>query len=228
MPVQARSKSTVSALFEASIQVLLARGYRDFTTTRVAERAGVSVGTLYQYYPNKQALIVAVTAQHLDAVVARVTAACEAARGGKLAVAVGCVVDAFLAAKLERVDVSTALYEASADVKGAALVKSAAQRAGAALAETLQACPDVAFDDPLVPSMVVVTACSALVQAALRPAPGRPLTNKPHRSPSAATWRRPYDPPLAPAAFCREALRCPAPASLPRPLGRQLQKHTLQ
>ena len=184
-PVQARSKSTVSALFEASIQVLLARGYRNFTTTRVAERAGVSVGTLYQYYPNKQALIVAVTAQHLDAVVARVTAACETARGGKLAVAVGCVVDAFLAAKLERVDVSTALYEASADVKGAALVKSAAQRAGAALAETLQACPDVAFDEPMVPSMVVVTACSALVQSALEASPAvRP------KAPNAETLRR--------------------------------------
>jgi AcrR family transcriptional regulator len=171
MPVQARSKSTVSALFEASIQVLLARGYRQFTTTRVAERAGVSVGTLYQYYPNKQALIVAVTAQHLDAVVARVKAACDDARGQELAIVVRCVVDAFLAAKLERADVSTALYEASADVKGAALAKAAALRAGEALAETLRACPDVIFDEPMAPSMMVVTACSAIVQAALEAGP---------------------------------------------------------
>ena len=51
-PVQARSEATVSALCQASIQVLLAVGYRRLTTTRVAERAGVSVGTLYQYFPN--------------------------------------------------------------------------------------------------------------------------------------------------------------------------------
>ena len=65
-PVQARSEATVSALFEASIQVLLAVGYRKFTTTRVAERAGVSVGSLYQYFPNRQALITAVIERYLD------------------------------------------------------------------------------------------------------------------------------------------------------------------
>ena len=42
------------------IQVLLRVGYRKLTTTLVAERAGVSVGTLYQYFPNRQALILCV------------------------------------------------------------------------------------------------------------------------------------------------------------------------
>ncbi len=59
-PVQARSEATVHAIFEASIQVLLSVGYRKLTTSRVAERAGVSVGTLYQYFPNRQSLIGAV------------------------------------------------------------------------------------------------------------------------------------------------------------------------
>jgi AcrR family transcriptional regulator len=51
-PVQARSTVTVQAISEATIQVLLSHGAERLTTTRVAERAGVSVGTLYQYYPN--------------------------------------------------------------------------------------------------------------------------------------------------------------------------------
>ena len=64
-PVQARSATTVLAIFEASIQVLLSVGYRKLTTSRVAERAGVSVGTLYQYFPNRQALIRAVLERYL-------------------------------------------------------------------------------------------------------------------------------------------------------------------
>src|SRR5215831_18074182 len=59
-PVQARSAVTVSAISEATIQVLISHGGDRLTTTRVAERAGVSVGTLYQYYPNKESLLFAV------------------------------------------------------------------------------------------------------------------------------------------------------------------------
>jgi hypothetical protein len=52
-PIQARSTVTVQAISEATIQVLLSHGAERLTTTRVAERAGVSVGTLYQYSSNK-------------------------------------------------------------------------------------------------------------------------------------------------------------------------------
>src|SRR5579862_5736285 len=58
-PIQARSAVTVEAISEATIQVLLSHGTERLTTTRIAERAGVSVGTLYQYYPNKQSLLFA-------------------------------------------------------------------------------------------------------------------------------------------------------------------------
>ena len=52
-PVQARSAASVDAILKATIQVLLRVGKEKLTTTRVATRAGVSVGTLYQYFPNK-------------------------------------------------------------------------------------------------------------------------------------------------------------------------------
>ena len=67
-PVQARSVATVEAILEATIQVLLSMGKERLTTTRVAFRAGVSVGTLYQYFPNKQSLLFAVLADHFDRV----------------------------------------------------------------------------------------------------------------------------------------------------------------
>jgi AcrR family transcriptional regulator len=71
-PVQARSTVTVEAIYEATFQVLLAVGPDRLTTTRVAERAGVSVGTLYQYFPNKQSLLLSALEKHQDRVVSAV------------------------------------------------------------------------------------------------------------------------------------------------------------
>jgi AcrR family transcriptional regulator len=56
-PQQARSNTLVAAVLDAAIQVLEAEGAQRFTTARVAERAGVSVGSLYQYFPNKAAIL---------------------------------------------------------------------------------------------------------------------------------------------------------------------------
>jgi AcrR family transcriptional regulator len=56
-PKQARSSELVAAVLEAAVQVLAAEGAQRFTTSRVAEKAGVSVGSLYQYFPNKAAIL---------------------------------------------------------------------------------------------------------------------------------------------------------------------------
>lgn len=56
-PKQARSNELVSAILEAAVQVLAQEGAQRFTTARVAEKAGVSVGSLYQYFPNKAAIL---------------------------------------------------------------------------------------------------------------------------------------------------------------------------
>jgi AcrR family transcriptional regulator len=63
-PIQARAAGTVEALVEATLQVLVRDGYARLTTTRVAERAGVSVGTLYQYFPDKRALVTALKVRY--------------------------------------------------------------------------------------------------------------------------------------------------------------------
>jgi AcrR family transcriptional regulator len=56
-PKQARSAELVATILEAAVQVLAKEGAQRFTTARVAEKAGVSVGSLYQYFPNKAAIL---------------------------------------------------------------------------------------------------------------------------------------------------------------------------
>ncbi|MCK9685314.1 TetR family transcriptional regulator [Scleromatobacter humisilvae] len=56
-PKQARSNDLVAAILEAALQVLAKEGAQRFTTTRVAEKAGVSVGSIYQYFPNKASIL---------------------------------------------------------------------------------------------------------------------------------------------------------------------------
>ncbi|ASG24812.1 TetR family transcriptional regulator [Nitrospirillum viridazoti] len=56
-PQQARSAGLVATILEAAVQVLAKEGAARFTTARVAEKAGVSVGSLYQYFPNKAAIL---------------------------------------------------------------------------------------------------------------------------------------------------------------------------
>jgi Transcriptional regulator len=64
LPSQDRSKFTVTAIIEAATHIFATHGYGKMTTNAVAELAGVSIGSLYQYFPNKEALICTVYKQH--------------------------------------------------------------------------------------------------------------------------------------------------------------------
>lgn len=66
-PRQARSHAAVSAILEATALILREDGTAGFTTNRVAERAGVGIGTLYDYFPNKTAILVALARDILRA-----------------------------------------------------------------------------------------------------------------------------------------------------------------
>jgi len=61
---QERSRATVDALLEATARVLIREGYDRASTNRIAELAGVSIGSLYQYFPSKEALVAAVIDRH--------------------------------------------------------------------------------------------------------------------------------------------------------------------
>jgi AcrR family transcriptional regulator len=64
--VQERSKFTVETIYEAAVQVFTENGYDGATTDLIAERAGVSVGTLYQYFPNKKAILIGIWDRNME------------------------------------------------------------------------------------------------------------------------------------------------------------------
>ena len=135
--MQARSSASVEAILHATIQVLLKEGKQRLTTTRVAHRAGVSVGTLYQYFPNKSALLQATLRRHLNQVTVAVERICQEQRGKTLREMVTALVNAFLDAKMQDAKTSVALYAVSSDVDGVKLSREMGARTGKAIVEVL-------------------------------------------------------------------------------------------
>lgn len=146
-PRQARSAVTVDAIFEATLQVLLSAGSARLNTTRVAERAGVSVGTLYQYFPNKQALLLAVLDRYLGKLMDTLEAACERHRGARAEVMTEGAVKAYLQVKAAQPDISRALYIVAIELDERGLVETAIQRAEHAIAGMLSTASDGRFGD---------------------------------------------------------------------------------
>jgi AcrR family transcriptional regulator len=154
-PVQARSTASVNAILEATIQVLLDVGKEQLTTTRVAHRAGVSVGTLYQYFPNKSALLQAALRNHLESVAEALEKVCQEERGSPLPQMVTRIVNTFLEAKIKDLKTSLALYSVSSDVDGLRIAKDAGARVNKAILSMLASAPQPLGKDPqLVASMI--------------------------------------------------------------------------
>lgn len=104
-PLQARAAVTVRVIFEGTIQVLLTDGSTKLNTTRVAQRAGVSVDTLYQYFPNKQSLLYAVLKLHLTMIVEAMESACRDHRHTTVAAMAEAVVKAYVQAKTRQCEI---------------------------------------------------------------------------------------------------------------------------
>lgn len=154
-PVQARSTASVDAILEATVQVLLELGKERLTTTRVAQRAGVSIGTLYQYFPNKSALLQAALRSHLEDVVTAIEQVCREQQGNPLSQMAAALINAFLLAKMKDGKTSVALYTVSSDLDGARIVQKTGARASKAIIEMLSSTSDHLTTDPqLIASML--------------------------------------------------------------------------
>ncbi len=97
-PRQRRSRETVDAILGATARVLVEEGYENASTNRIAEVAGVSVGSLYQYFPNKQALVAALIHEHCQKMLAMLGGAAGSMVDAPLPFAVRSFVRSMLAA----------------------------------------------------------------------------------------------------------------------------------
>lgn len=167
LPSQARSTVTVEAILEATIQVLVDVGKERLTTTLVAFRAGVSVGTLYQYFPNKSALLQAALRRHLETVSAALLAVCKEYKSRGLLEMGTAIVSAYIDAKMRRVQESAALYAVSSDVDGMAIAKSASARVHKAVVEVFASAREGLTKDPELIATGVLAAMHGIARTLL-------------------------------------------------------------
>ncbi|NHF72592.1 TetR/AcrR family transcriptional regulator [Paracoccus xiamenensis] len=160
LPVQDRSRATREALHAAVIQVLVRDGVRQCTTTRVAERAGVSVGSLYQYYPNRDALLADVLSEHLTGIADAMSTALTSACGKPVAEVAAALVTSFLETKLRNPNESSALYAVSEELGGSAMIAQLRIRTLADIADALRSAPDIRLNNP---EMIGAIAFGALI-----------------------------------------------------------------
>ena len=135
-PTQRRSVDTVDTILEAAVRVLRRDGYAGLTTRRVAEVAGVSVGSLYQYFPNRQAIVADLVRRRVTAFIAAVEAA-DIPAGADIRKAVVAMMTAFLAEKGRSLWLSAVLQGAMGEVQGRQIIGERLRAAAPALAARL-------------------------------------------------------------------------------------------
>ncbi|GAC89152.1 transcriptional regulator TetR [Gluconobacter thailandicus F149-1 = NBRC 100600] len=141
-PQQARAIRLVDAVLEAALQVLATEGAQRFTTERVAERAGVSVGSLYQYFPNKAAILFRLQSDEWRRTADLLRGILEDQARSPLD-RLRAVVHAFVRSECEEADVRTALGDAAPLYRNAPEAREA-WSAGAAIMQAFmqEALPD--------------------------------------------------------------------------------------
>jgi AcrR family transcriptional regulator len=173
-PKQARSVATVSAVLEGVAQVLETEGFEKLTTTRVAERAGTSVGTLYQYYPSKDALLVAVVEAKMAAVDQALSKTFDLPASASLAERVGVMITALIDEKKRRPRLNAELARQAPRLEKMRLIARTLDRAHGMVRALLEAHKDeTTVPDTDLTAWLVVHAVNGMIDGALLGSPER-------------------------------------------------------
>ncbi len=165
-PRQARAKFTREALIDAATHVLRDHGYDSFHTNRVAERAGVSIGSLYQYFPDKQALIEAIVVRHVTHLASALAACLVQARTLPIGEAMDLLVQATVDVYRNDPDLHRVVHEQIPQQQAEAAVRNTLEHLTTWLAELLAARRDEMR--PLDPSAAAFMICHLVKDATCR------------------------------------------------------------
>jgi len=173
-PRQDRSKATVDTILAATARVILRRGFDAMTTNAVAEAAGVSIGSLYQYFPNKEALVAALIERHVEEMSGAV--ATKLARVGQLPIAdaVRAMIELTIRAHSVEPELHRVLTEQVPRVGRMAKLREADamlhRMVSAVLAERRD---ELAIQDPDLSAFILVSTIEAIAHRAVLFAPER-------------------------------------------------------
>ena len=173
-PRQDRAKATVDTLLAATARLLVTRGFDSLTTNQVADAAGVSIGSLYQYFPNKEALVAALVERHIEDMNAAVQS--ELARVARLpmAQAVRAVIELMISAHSVEPELHRVLTEQVPRVGRMARLReldAIAHRSVAAILEARRG--ELAIRNPDVAAFLLVSSIEAIAHHAALFAPER-------------------------------------------------------
>lgn len=169
-PSQARSRDTFKSILEAAARLLARNGYAATTTNQVAHKAGVSIGTLYEYFPNKDAIVLTLLDQHLADAEQSLAFADEAfvarALTTPLVETIEQLIDALVGLHEPNPRLHRVLFEEARQVRGVrARLELLEQRFVALTCALFRGHPEVRVADPSIAAQIVVQCIEALVHA---------------------------------------------------------------
>jgi len=173
-PRQTRSKVTVDTILAATARVLVKHGFDGLTTNGVAAAAGVSIGSLYQYFPNKEALVAALIEQHVEQMNAAILSELTRVAQLPMAEAIRAVIELTIRAHSIEPELHRVLIEQVPRVGRMARLAAADGICQRMLAGILAARRDeLAIRDPETSAFVIVAAIEAITHRAALFAPAR-------------------------------------------------------
>jgi AcrR family transcriptional regulator len=178
-PSQARAQDTVDILLEATARILVRRGWAGTTTNHIAVAAGVSIGTLYEYFPSKDAMVLALVERHLDRAEATLSATIAAFGSASVPAVeplVRAMVDMMLALHADAPRLHRVLFEEVPHPPAVRTrVRALEDRSASALAALLPRMPDVRVARPEVAARLVVDMLESLTHRWVTDTAGAPL-----------------------------------------------------